>query len=223
MRYWRDDTGAIWTTTTDAGNVLAERDGKWQEVTVTAVTPSDTFASTKPSDAELTEAERLRAEVADLRENPRDEYHSMSELYDYRMLYNAHAAHGWLAAGILVVKSWRHSDGEECFGGGWFIVTAALPAGQVSNHYKAEHWDLFRVPEALSPAYDGHTPADAAERLRAPLPNADVAERIARAIEAERDEYEGGEIRSAYQDAARIARSNATPPVAATGEGDDRG
>ena len=37
MRYWRDDTGAIWTTTTDAGNILAERDGKWQEVTVTPV------------------------------------------------------------------------------------------------------------------------------------------------------------------------------------------
>ena len=52
MRYWRDDTGAIWTTTTDAGNVLAERDGKWQEVTITPVTPSDTLASTKPSDAE---------------------------------------------------------------------------------------------------------------------------------------------------------------------------
>ena len=114
--------------------------------------------------------ECLRVEVADLRENPRDEYHSMRELYDYRMLYNAHAAHGWLAAGIPVVKSWRHSDGEECFGGGWFIVTATLPTGQVSNHYEAEHWDLFRVPEVdLPPAYDGHTPADAADRLLSAL------------------------------------------------------
>lgn len=99
-----------------------------------------------------------------------DEHHTMDELYEYRMLYNAHAAHGWLAAGISVVKSWRHSDGEECFGGGWFIVVATLPTGQVSNHYAAEHWDLFDVPAAdLPPEYDGHTPQDAAARLRAAL------------------------------------------------------
>lgn len=97
-----------------------------------------------------------------------DGHHTFDELYDYRMLYNAHAAHGWLAAGGPVVKSWKHSDGELCFGGGWFIVTATLPTGQVSNHYKAEHWGLFAVPEVdLPPEYDGHTPQDAAERLRA--------------------------------------------------------
>ncbi len=96
-----------------------------------------------------------------------DGYHTFDELYEYRMLYNAHAAHGWLAAGIPVVKSWRHSDGELCFGGGWFIVTATLPSGQASNHYKAEHWGLFKVPEVyLPPEYDGHTPHDAARRLR---------------------------------------------------------
>lgn len=66
------------------------------------------------------------------------------------------------------MKSWNHSDGELCFGGGWFIVTATLTTGQVSNHYKAEHWELFAVPEVdLPPEYDGHTPQDAAERLRA--------------------------------------------------------
>lgn len=100
----------------------------------------------------------------------RDEYHTMDELYEYRMLYNAHAAHGWLVAGIPVVKSWRHSDGELCFGGGWFVVVATLPTGQVSNHYAAEHWNLFSVPEvALPPEYDGHTPTEAADRLRAAL------------------------------------------------------
>jgi len=96
-----------------------------------------------------------------------DGYHTFDELYEYRMLYNAHAAHGWLAAGIPVVKSWRHSDGEECFGGGWFIVTAELPAGQVSNHYEAKHWGLFKVTEVdTAPMWDGHTPKDAARRLR---------------------------------------------------------
>ncbi|GAA2022390.1 hypothetical protein WDZ16_13035 [Pseudokineococcus marinus] len=108
-------------------------------------------------------------ELIALRKDPRDEHHTMTELYDYRMLYNAHAARGWLAEGVAVVRSWRHSDGEPCFGGGWFIVSATLPTGQVSNHYRAEHWDLFDfVPEVdLPPAYDGHTPAVAADRLRA--------------------------------------------------------
>lgn len=99
-----------------------------------------------------------------------DGHHTFDELYDYRMLYNAHAAHGWLAAGIPVVKSWRHSDGEECFGGGWFIVTATLPTGQVSNHYREQYWDLFQVPdEEVAPEYDGHTPEIAANRLRSYL------------------------------------------------------
>ena len=99
-----------------------------------------------------------------------DGHHTFEELYDYRMIYNAHAAHGWLTAGINVVKSWRHSDGEECFGGGWFIVTAELPTGQVSNHYREQYWDLFHVPEVeLPPEYDGHTPAVAANRLRTML------------------------------------------------------
>ena len=102
--------------------------------------------------------------------NTSDGYHTFNELYEYRMLYNAHATHGWLAAGIPVVKSLRHSDGELCFEGGWFIVTAQLPTGQVSNHYEAKHWNLFDVPEMeTAPEWDGHTPADAADRLRGAL------------------------------------------------------
>ena len=96
-----------------------------------------------------------------------DEYHTLEELYEYRMLYNAHAAQGWLSAGIPVVKSWHHSDGQECFGGGWFIVTAQLPTGQVSNHYPAKDWELFDVPWVdVAPEWDGHTPQQAADRLR---------------------------------------------------------
>src|SRR5690606_34175423 len=97
-------------------------------------------------------------------EHEGDGYHTHAELYRYRMLYNVHASHGWLAAGIPVVKSWRHSSGEECFGGGWFIVTATLPSGQVSNHYPADDWPLFQIPEVdRAPEWDGHTPADAAD------------------------------------------------------------
>jgi hypothetical protein len=102
-----------------------------------------------------------------------DGYHTHRELYEYRMLYNAHAANGWFRDGLPVVKSRRHSDGEPCFGGGWFIVVAELPTGQVSNHYQDEHWHLFDVPEVdLPPEYDGHTPADAADRLRRALTEA---------------------------------------------------
>lgn len=97
-----------------------------------------------------------------------DGYHTFDELYEYRMLYHAHAVRSWEDAGIPVVKSLRHSDGELCFGGGWFIVSAELPGvGQITNHYKTEHWNLFDIPEVQTPPeYDGHSPADVADRLR---------------------------------------------------------
>lgn len=99
-----------------------------------------------------------------------DGYHTHNELYEYRTLYHAHAARAWVLDGVEVTKSWRHADGELCFGGGWFIVTAQLPAGQVSNHYPERDWDLFDVPEVERPApWDGHTPREAAERLRSAL------------------------------------------------------
>ena len=99
-----------------------------------------------------------------------DGYHTHNELYEYRVLYHAHAARHWLACGYPVTKSWNHADGVLCFGGGWFIVTAQLPTGQVSNHYAAKDWPLFDVPEVKRPAeWDGHTPQEAAARIRAAL------------------------------------------------------
>lgn len=93
-----------------------------------------------------------------------DGYHTFNELYYYRMLYNA--AFFNLLPKSLVHKSKRHHTGEECFGGGWFIVTANLPTGQISNHYELRDWDLFRVPEKeFADEWDGHTPQKAAERL----------------------------------------------------------
>lgn len=100
-----------------------------------------------------------------------DGQHTFEELYQYRALWNAFAVNQWhFYAEYPVVKSWKHSDGELCFGGGWFIVVATLPEGQVSNHYKAQFWDLFRVPVVeLPPEYDGHTPSQAADRMGAAL------------------------------------------------------
>lgn len=93
-----------------------------------------------------------------------DGYHTFNELYRYRMLYNA-AFFNMLPKDI-VHKSKKHHDGEECFGGGWFIVMANLPTGQISNHYELKDWDLFQIPEKyIADEWDGHTPQEAADRL----------------------------------------------------------
>lgn len=98
-----------------------------------------------------------------------DGYHTFNELYRYRMLYNA-AFFNQLPMGI-VSKSLKHDDGEPCFDGTWFIVTAQLPTGQISNHYLIrDGWDLFHIPQVpRAPKWDGHTPTDVAERLEAYL------------------------------------------------------
>lgn len=105
-----------------------------------------------------------------------DGYHTFNELYKYRMLYNAaffnslafydNWADGCWHVGFDVHKSKKHSDGEDCFGGGWFIVMAELPTGQISNHYEMKCWDLFKIPEKdRANVWDGHSPQEAAKRL----------------------------------------------------------
>jgi hypothetical protein len=101
--------------------------------------------------------------------NTSDGYHTFNELYEFRKAYNAALFNEWAAGGKCSVhKSWRHHDGELCFGGGWFIVVAVLPDGQISNHYEAKDWDLFAVPETERALFefDGHTGADVVERLK---------------------------------------------------------
>ena len=96
-----------------------------------------------------------------------DGYHTFAELYRYRMLYSALLFNEWAHLGVHGVhKARRHADGSQYCG--WFIVVAQLPTGQISNHYPDEHWDLFKIP-ALDRAaiWDGHTPAQAADRMTA--------------------------------------------------------
>ena len=97
-----------------------------------------------------------------------DGYHTFNELYEYRLLYNASFFNELAKQNLYNVhKSKKHSDGEDCFGGGWFIVMAELPTGQVSNHYELKDWDLFQIPEKeKSNVWDGHTPQDVAKRMR---------------------------------------------------------
>lgn len=63
-------------------------------------------------------------------------------------------------------KSYRHEDGEYCFGGGWFIVGIDTPEGSYTYHYENKYWDMFDcidLPRAKH--WDGHTEADAETRL----------------------------------------------------------
>lgn len=106
-----------------------------------------------------------------------DGYHTFEELYEFRKVYNAALFNEWAKQNNQytdlplhdVHKSWKHNDGELCFGGGWFIVVAVLPTGQISNHYEAKDWDLFKVPEIEKAKYpfDGHTSSDVLNRFRA--------------------------------------------------------
>lgn len=97
-----------------------------------------------------------------------DGYHTFEELYDFRLVYNACLFNEWAERGIYEVhKSHKHGDGEECFGGGWFVVMATTPFGQISNHYRDCHWGIFQCEEReLADVWDGHTAADVVDRLR---------------------------------------------------------
>jgi len=127
---------------------------------------------------ELKKAILSRINKEKIDENTSDGYHTFKELYEYRMLYNAALFNEWALSDVWaeqpdskvhrfnVHKSNRHSDGEECFGGGWFIVMATLPTGQISNHYEDKYWELFQIPaRKKADKWDGHTPQDVAKRL----------------------------------------------------------
>lgn len=98
-----------------------------------------------------------------------DGYHTFDDLYEYRMLYNA--CFFTMLAGMpgnpyKVHKSYFHHDGKMPFGGGWFIVMATLPAGQISNHYPLKYWHLFDIPQqAIADKWDGHTSEQAKMRM----------------------------------------------------------
>lgn len=115
---------------------------------------------------------KIRARVCNLFrkfDDMSDGYHTFGELYDYREAYNA-AWFNELAKAhpeFNVYKAKRHNTGEECFGGGWFVVMADLPTGQISNHYEMKYWDDFKVKaRKRAREWDGHTPKEALERIR---------------------------------------------------------
>lgn len=92
-----------------------------------------------------------------------DGYHTFNDLYKQRLV---------LFASIvkqnkdLAWKSFRHEDGELCFGGGWFIVGIDTPEGSYTYHYEVKDWDLFDCQELpTSKHWDGHTDKDVSRLL----------------------------------------------------------
>lgn len=92
-----------------------------------------------------------------------DGFHTFNGLYEQRMilfaaLVKAYKDKAW--------KSYRHEDGEYCFGGGWFIVGIDTPEGSYTYHYENKYWDMFDcIDLPRSKHWDGHTEADAETRL----------------------------------------------------------
>ena len=104
-------------------------------------------------------------------ENTSDGYHTFKELYHHRaVLFAALIAQ-------MPEKAWKskqHSDGTMF--DGMFIVGIETPDGQATYHYDIDpYWGLFRCRELdHAPEWDGHTPAQAIERIEqmtVPPPN----------------------------------------------------
>lgn len=111
--------------------------------------------------------------AADVREVPSggigemsDGYHTFNGLYYQRMilfsaLVRAYRDRAW--------KSYKHEDGELCFGGGWFIVGIDTPQGSYTYHYESKDFDLFDCVELpIAPHWDGHTEKDVTRLLSLP-------------------------------------------------------
>lgn len=91
-----------------------------------------------------------------------DGYHTFNELYHHRavlfsVIVKAFQEKAW--------KSRLHHDGTMY--DGMFIVGIDTPEGKASYHYDIDpYWDMFECRELKrAPEWDGHTPAQAIERI----------------------------------------------------------
>lgn len=117
----------------------------------------------------MTDTERNRIEaickVARVKniEDLSDGFHTFKQLYFQRMMLFAtivkqNKDKAW--------KSFRHEDGELCFGGGWFIVGVDTPEGSYTYHYEAKYFDLFDCDILdYGKHWDGHTEKDVTRLL----------------------------------------------------------
>ena len=91
-----------------------------------------------------------------------DGYHTFNELYHHRAVLFS------VIVKAFKEKAWKarlHHDGTMY--DGMFIVGIDTPEGQASYHYDIDpYWDMFECRELeRAPEWDGHTPAQAIERI----------------------------------------------------------
>ena len=112
---------------------------------------NDTFYHTAINDVEVILDQYNIGELS-------DGYHTFNSLYEQRMylfatIVNQNKDKAW--------KSYKHEDGELCFGGGWFIVGVDTPNGSYTYHYENKYYDLFECEELeCGKHWDGHTDKD---------------------------------------------------------------
>ena len=101
-------------------------------------------------------------EVIEINGETSDGYHTFNELYHHRavlfsIIVKAFPDKTW--------KSKQHNDGTMY--DGMFIVGIDTPEGQATYHYDIDpYWGMFECRELeRAPEWDGHTPAQAIERI----------------------------------------------------------
>lgn len=91
-----------------------------------------------------------------------DGFHTFNELYHHRAVLFS------VICNIFPNKAWKsklHDTGDMF--DGMFIVGIETPEGQATYHYDLNpYWNIFKVKElAKAPVWDGHTPAEAINRI----------------------------------------------------------
>lgn len=104
----------------------------------------------------------LPAVKPDINGDTSDGYHTFNELYHHRAVLFS------VIVKAFQEKAWKarlHHDGTMY--DGMFIVGIDTPEGQASYHYDIDpYWDMFDCRELeRAPDWDGHTPAQAIERI----------------------------------------------------------
>lgn len=144
--YWEDADGRRWGYASDESGVFNDRQlflihGRMD------FTPEQAIAATLGTE--------ITGETS-------DGFHTMAELYHHRavlfsVIVRDHRELAW--------KSMRHHDGTMY--DGMFIVGIETPKGQATYHYDIDpYWDMFDCKELdQAPEWDGHSPADAIERI----------------------------------------------------------
>lgn len=128
-----------------------------------SVSPIAPYASVEGLNAEL----KRRKDHGASNDNISDTYHTFGELYHHRAILFATIVNNPILKD-LAWKSKQHDDPENPMYDGMFIVGINTPDGQATYHYDVDpYWDMFQVQELeRAPKYDGHTPADAIERIK---------------------------------------------------------